>query len=1005
MNFQDVILTLERYWGERGCVLLQPHDLMMGAGTFHPATTLRSLGPGAWRAAYVQPCRRPGDARYGDNPNRLGHYYQYQVILKPSPPDVQELYLGSLEAIGISLRDNDVRFVEDDWESPTLGAWGLGWEVWLNGMEATQFTYFQQVGGLPCAPVPAELTYGLERLTMSLQGVSSIFDLTWVDGVTYRDVFHRNEVEQSRYNFEHSDPAALFEEFNRNAAAAESLAELGLALPAYDRAVMTSHSFNLLDARGAISVAERARYIRRVRDLAVRCVQVWHEQVASKDHPVIPETVADLPPDDASPSGSRELFVEILCEELPASMVEPALGALAEGLVGLLEGIEHGAVRTFATPRRLAVAIADVADARPQQVRLVTGPPAERAFDADGTPTRAAVGFARGKGVEPSALKVVEGPRGRVVAVEVTEGGEATRTLVAEQLHGVVSALPFRKTMEWGTGGVRWGRPVHAVNAIYDGVRLQGRAMALPITHTTEGHRLADDRRFSFCDAASWLRGLRDRAVEPDVALRRARIEALLAEATAQLGCDPIQDEALLEEVLYLVEAPTLVIGAFDPELLALPPRLLVQTMKQNQRYFPVFRGGVLDEHFVIISNNPWGDTEAIAAGNAAVIHARFDDARFFFAEDRKRSLEAHGEALAKMRWIRGLGTMADKQARIAVLARALAQRVGADPDHTQRAGQLSKSDLVTQMVGEFPSLQGHMGRLYAAAAGEPEAVALAIEEAWAPQHAHDAVASSPEGIALALADRLDTLVGCFGIGLVPKGGDPQGLRRAAQGVLRTLIEHGIRLDLRDLVQESVAAFHTAAAAQPDGYSAWIEAQGGGGVASGAAAVSDALVAFFLARFRALVADDVTADIVDAVVAATEPDPVVMKHKVDALAALAGHGEFAEIMITFKRVLNITRGLEFPAPSAQELTHDAERALLAATEAVEGEIAEAAQRLDYAHALDRVLTLRLPVADLFDAVLVDDPDHPVERAARMGLLLRVSRSFLAVADFSRISTR
>ena len=275
MHFQDMILTLQKYWGEKGCVILQPHDLMMGAGTFHPATFLRSLGPGEWRCAYVQPCRRPTDARYGENPNRLGHYYQFQVILKPSPLDSQDLYLGSLEALGIDLSTHDIRFVEDDWESPTLGAWGLGWEVWMDGMEVTQFTYFQQVGGVECDPVPVELTYGLERIAMYLQGVDSVFDLTWVDGVTYGDVFHLNEVQQSKYNFEHASTKALLQQFTDHFDECGRLVEAKLALPAYDQCIQASHCFNLLDARGAISVAERQAYIGRIRELACACAQVW----------------------------------------------------------------------------------------------------------------------------------------------------------------------------------------------------------------------------------------------------------------------------------------------------------------------------------------------------------------------------------------------------------------------------------------------------------------------------------------------------------------------------------------------------------------------------------------------------------------------------------------------------------------------------------------------------------------------------------------------------------
>ena len=289
MNFQDFIRTLDSFWADQGCVLTAPLDLEVGAGTFHPATFLRSIGPEPWNAAYIQPCRRPTDGRYGENPNRLQHYYQYQVVMKPSPLNFQELYLASLDAVGIQPDIHDIRIVEDNWESPTLGAWGLGWEVWLNGMEVTQFTYFQQAGGLECKPVMGEITYGLERLAMYLQGVESVFDLVWTDGpngpVTYREVFHQNEVEQSAYNFEHADTASLFAWFDTCESQARSLVEAGLPLPAYDQVLKASHTFNLLDARQAISVTERQRYILRVRDISRMVAEAYFARRESLGFP------------------------------------------------------------------------------------------------------------------------------------------------------------------------------------------------------------------------------------------------------------------------------------------------------------------------------------------------------------------------------------------------------------------------------------------------------------------------------------------------------------------------------------------------------------------------------------------------------------------------------------------------------------------------------------------------------------------------------------------------
>jgi glycyl-tRNA synthetase alpha chain len=290
-TFQDLIFALQSYWSGRGCVVLQPYDMEVGAGTFHTATFLRSIGPEPWSAAYVQPSRRPADGRYGENPFRLQHYYQFQVAIKPSPLDILEQYLGSLRALGFDPLVHDIRFVEDNWESPTLGAWGLGWEVWLNGMEITQFTYFQQVGGLDCRPVTGEITYGLERLAMYLQGVESLYDIVWTDGplgrVTYGDVFHQSEVEQSRYNFEHADVAVLQRHFEDHERGCRQLLEAGLPLAAYEQVLKASHTFNLLDARRAISVTERQRFILRMRALAAAVAQAYYDSRQALGFPLL----------------------------------------------------------------------------------------------------------------------------------------------------------------------------------------------------------------------------------------------------------------------------------------------------------------------------------------------------------------------------------------------------------------------------------------------------------------------------------------------------------------------------------------------------------------------------------------------------------------------------------------------------------------------------------------------------------------------------------------------
>ena len=702
-----------------------------------------------------------------------------------------------------------------------------------------------------------------------------------------------------------------------------------------------------------------------------------------------------------------EVFVEVVCEELPAEAVRPALEGLASGLRTLLDGLVGGAVRTYATPRRLAVVLEDVAEARPLNERVVTGPPAERAFDSDGKPTQAGIGFARGRGLEPSALERVSTPKGEVVAVRITEGGERTLALLADGLDGVLRGLPFQRSMEWGEGGMRFARPIHRVNALYAGSLVQGTAAGLKLGCESVGHRLAEDTVFEFHQSQEWLAALRTRKVEPDLELRKERIRGQLAELAQSRGADPIDDETLLEEVTHLVEWPMPVLSTFDSDLLELPPRLLVESMRVHQRYFPLHENGELTNRFALISNNPWGDERLIAEGNARVLRARFDDARFFLAEDKKRALAEHDAQLAKMQWIRGIGTMLDKAHRVADLGAELAALLGADPKKVRRAGVLSKSDLPTQMVGEFPELQGHMGRLYALHAGENERVALAIEEHYLPRFAGDVLPSSPEGAALALAERIDSLTGCFGVGLVPKGGgDPQGLRRAALGVVTILVARGVHVELTELFGNALVHFHARALVADAGYDAWLKERGKAAEhVQGREELAAQLAQFVLTRLQAsAVAAGLSADVVDAVLAVTEADVVRIQAKLDALKELTGSERFVPILQTFKRVLNITREADEPAPSRAALGHPSELALFDAVDRVSGEVASAAEVLDYGRALRGVLELEAPVAALFDNVMVEDPD-PAVRSRRMGLLLEVSRVFLRVADFSRISTR
>ncbi len=674
-------------------------------------------------------------------------------------------------------------------------------------------------------------------------------------------------------------------------------------------------------------------------------------------------------------SPMHELFVAVRCEELPARFVEMAVAGLEKGLLDLLRGVERGAVRRWATPRRIAVAV-EVAEGRPAEEKLVTGPPEAAAF-RDGQPTRAALGFARGRGVDVADLEIVETPKGRVVAARVRTGGERTVELVAAGLERAVLGIPFPKTMRWGDHRIAWARPIHGLVALYDGAVIPARIAHVEAGARTLGHRLSPGP-FEVRDAASWVEGLRAHHVEPDREARRARILADLRREAAALGASVEAHLDLVDEVVDLVEWPVVVRATFDEALLELPPRLLVEAMKLHQRTFPLEADGRLLSSFLVVTNHPAaGEPEVaatIARGNARVVAARFDDARFFYAEDRKLPLAEHARGLADMRWIRKGGTMADKAERIAALARALAPLLGADPDHAETAGRLAKADLCTQMVGEFPELQGHVGRLLAEREGLPGAVALAIEEHYLPRFSGDALPTTPEGRAVALADRVDTLAGCFAQGLKPKGSaDPLGLRRAAHGLALLVVDAGLRLDLAELL--GMGAFEVG----PD------------------------LVDFCLTRFRAQQLERHPTDVVDAVLATGDRDLTALASRVEAMAELARSPEYAAIKTTFKRVMGLTKDHADPGFDPAALAEPAERALAAELERVAGEARALAEALDHRGALARLATLRPAVDRLFDEVFVM-ADDPEVRRNRLGLLRAVADAFRAIADFTVLST-
>jgi glycyl-tRNA synthetase len=1009
MNFQQLILALQSYWAQQGCVVAQPYDTPKGAGTGNPHTYLRALGPEPWKVAYVEPCRRPTDGRYGENPNRLGSYYQFQVLLKPSPKDVLDRYLRSLTALGIRPRDHDIRFVEDDWEQATLGAWGLGWEVWLDGMEITQFTYFQQVGGIECRPVAAEITYGTERLAMYLQGVDSVYDLEWGGGFTYGDIHKQTEVEWSRYNFEEAEPAVLLELFEHYRGEARRLSDLGLVFPAYDFALQASHAFNTLDARGAISVSERAAYIGRIRDLSRRCAQCFVEEREKLGFPIrerflrVEDEDPDAGLDDSLTVTEMNLpvvraggfLLELGCEEIPARFLDDAAEWLRDTIVAFLDarGIGHGDAVAQHTPRRLVVAIPGVEPMSPVEEEVVTGPPARLAFDAHGTPQTAAVRFAEGKGVPVESLEIIETPKGGYAGFRQRVGGDPTSRLLEVALPGILADLPWKKSMRWGDRDERFVRPLHWILAVLSERPLVFEFAGVATGNLSRGHRFFGNEAFSAWSFETLRDGLSARHVTLDPQERRRIILGQLQQEGGEVGGEPVIEEALLREVVGLVEAPRVVSGRFDPKYLSLPREVIQTILIYHQKMFAVEGGnGGLLPRFLGVSNNPSIEQPNTIRGYEKVVAARLSDGAFFYQNDRKKPLVDHLPALAERTFLQGVGTMADKAVRLETIAGVLADYV--DPhaaDQARRAARLSKADLSTQVVTEFPELQGIMGRIYAQLDGESDLVAEAIFEHYLPRSADDVLPITVPGSLAALADKADSLAACFAIGKVPTGNaDPYALRRAALGVLRILQARHVHVPLPVLVRAAL-----------DGVSELIP--------TNRDAVEEELMSFFRGRLKALwMGEGHGTDVVEAVLAAGFDDLPDARARLDAIAAARTGDGFSNLMASFKRMANILKKTGEPLAEVRRVDpalfeEDAERALHGAFIALKEAVRLAIESEDYPGALAQMAGLREPLAAFFDGVMVLS-DDPRLRANRVGLLRSISDRFARIADFSAIST-
>lgn len=997
LTFQQIILRLQEYWAERGCLIWQPYSEKVGAGTMNPATALRVLGPEPWNVAYIEPSYRPDDGRFGDNPNRMQMHTQLQVILKPDPGNPQGSYLESLYALGIRWEEHDIRFVEDNWESPALGAWGLGWEVWLDGLEITQFTYFQQAGGFPLDPVAVELTYGLERIAMFLQGVHSVWEIDW-DGVhTYGDVLLQPEIEHCRYDFEVADVDRLAQMYDLFEAEARSCLEADLVIPAHDYVLRCSHTFNLLDTRGAIGVTERATYFHRMRDLSRQVAEAYVEQRQRMGYPwldsgeasssrfQVSSSVPQLKPETPRP---ETLLLEIGTEELPAGDVDDALTQLRELAPARMADarLDYESLCVLGTPRRLVVLIEGLVPRQRPIEETVKGPPLHVAFDAAGHPTKAAVGFARKLGMSVDALQIQEIDGGEYVVAIKSEEGQPAAEVLSALLLDLIAGLHFQKSMRWNESNVAFSRPIRWLVALLGQAVIPFEYAGVSSGRISQGSRAEGTPRLEVGRAEDHLGLLAQHHIVADPEQRRGLILEQAARLAHSVGGYIPDDPDLLSEVANLVEQPTALLAHFDEEYLRLPADVLIAVMKKHQRYFAVVdENGRLLPHFIAVRNGGEDHLDIVRQGNQEVIRARFADADFFYREDTEKPLEEFLPRLATLTFQEHLGSMLDKTHRIEQLVVQIGEMIGLTSRETsiaQRAAHLCKADLATQMVIEMTSLQGVMGREYALRSGEDPAVGEAIFEHYLPRFAGDALPQTGPGLVVGLANRLDSLAGLFAVGLTPTGSaDPYHLRRDALGLVQNLQAHQLPFS----VQEGLAA---AARLLP------VEVT---------EEVLSAALDFVVERLRgALREEGFSYDVVDAVLAERGDDPYRARRAVEALSRWTTRDDWNRILDNYARCVRITREFtaQFPLDPAR-FVQPAEEELYAAYQ-------EARSHITSESTVDEFLIHFLPLVDVIDRffaresgvlVMAEDPNL---RENRLALLQHVAALTDGIVDLSRL---
>jgi glycyl-tRNA synthetase len=850
-TFQEFTMGLVSYWQDMDCVWSQPYDFPMGAGTFHPHTFLKGVGPEPWRTVYVQPCRRPVDGRYGKSTYRFQHYYQLQVLLKPAPSNIIDLFLNSLNFAGISFLDNDICLLEDDWKGPTLGAWGLGWEIRANGQEVTQFTYFQQLGGLDTEVVAGEITYGLERLYMYTYGIKNGLDIPYNRKFTYGDLYFQNEFEFSRFNFEKADVQELKMNFSKCEENVSRLVSEDLVLPAYDYVLQASHLFNLLDSRGSISASERQRYIGRVRECARKCALAYRQARERMDFPICKREESDgrlplLPVANLSgafphilksePMNQEELkstltskdkkeisniLVELGVEEMPPQFQVLTHEFLQQSCQAFLlkqknkfAGTENNEVEIFlqqlekistsffVSPRRISVLLKNAPFVEPNLNLELLGPAVAIAFDVNKNLTKAGEGFCRKNGVSSADIFIKEKSEGSFIcAVKKLQGERFSELFIKEFAQWIVS-VPTQVTMRWLPDLISkpFIRPVRWLLALEDDLLIPMNLFGLQSNHTTYGHRFTSSEPFKVTHALRYPEKMASLGIVLSIAERMKIISEHCEKICSKMNASIKADNVLMQKLAGLSESPDVFLGEFDKKYLRLPEPLVSGVLKDHMNYFSVLdKNGALLPFYIGVANYVCKNREEMILGTRVVVEGRLDDGAFYYDSDLNTPIESFFEKLREQVFQESMGTVFDKTNRILEYIKLF----GYCSSNDICAARLCKIDLRTGTVQEFPEdMQGVMsGELilknnsckdYALSNGVKlenlQQISNSMSEHYLPINSESLMPKTILGRALSLADKLDSLSMYLNSGMKVQGNkDPHGLRRLALAILRLM--------------------------------------------------------------------------------------------------------------------------------------------------------------------------------------------------------------------------